>query len=87
MQGKVRARRREGGGRSVAAAKAACTGRARSKAGGQVTRGAHVEHVAHGRDLGRVEAQRLVERCRVLPSRKEGMRCGARDAARRGRRA
>eukprot|EP00964_Phaeocystis_antarctica_P062004 scaffold37095_cov57-Phaeocystis_antarctica.AAC.1 len=41
-------------------------------------RGAHPEHVAHVRDAGRVEAQRLVERPRVLPSRKEGVRCRAR---------
>eukprot|EP00964_Phaeocystis_antarctica_P031102 scaffold17599_cov43-Phaeocystis_antarctica.AAC.1 len=41
-------------------------------------RGAHVEHVAHVRDAGRVEAQRLVERRRVLPSRKEGVRCRSR---------
>eukprot|EP00964_Phaeocystis_antarctica_P056713 scaffold33488_cov52-Phaeocystis_antarctica.AAC.1 len=32
--------------------------------GGQGTRGAHGEHVAHGHDLGRVEAERLVERPR-----------------------
>ena len=36
--------------------------------GGQGTRGAHIEHVAHGCDAGRVEAQRLVERRRALPS-------------------
>ena len=30
--------------------------------GGQGTRGAHVEHVPHVRDLGSVEAERLVER-------------------------
>ena len=62
----------------------------RLKVGGRGTGGAHGEHVlhaVHARDLGRVEAQRLVERRRFLPSRKEGMRCGARDAARRGRRA
>eukprot|EP00964_Phaeocystis_antarctica_P109358 scaffold73841_cov52-Phaeocystis_antarctica.AAC.2 len=41
-------------------------------------RGAHCEHAAHIRDAGRVEAQRLVERRRVLPSREEGVRCGAR---------
>eukprot|EP00964_Phaeocystis_antarctica_P031103 scaffold17599_cov43-Phaeocystis_antarctica.AAC.2 len=41
-------------------------------------RGAHEEHVAHVRDAGRVEAERLVERRRALPSRKEGVRCGAR---------
>ena len=46
--------------------------------GGQGTRGAHVEHLVHGRDLGRVEAERLVERLRFLPSRKAGMRCGKR---------
>ena len=42
------------------------------------TRGAHREHAAHVRDLGRVEAERLVERRRVLPSRKAGKRCGKR---------
>ena len=41
-------------------------------------RGAHGEHAAHVRDAGRVEAQRLVERLRVLPSRKEGVQCGVR---------
>ena len=41
-------------------------------------RGAHVEHAAHVRDAGRVEAERLVERRRALPSRKAGVRCGAR---------
>ena len=41
-------------------------------------RGAHGEHVVHGCDAGRVEAERLVERRRVLPSRKEGVRCGVR---------
>ena len=40
--------------------------------GGQGTRGAHVEHAVHVRDLGSVEAERVVERPRVLPSRKEG---------------
>eukprot|EP00964_Phaeocystis_antarctica_P009992 scaffold5448_cov59-Phaeocystis_antarctica.AAC.4 len=34
-------------------------------------RGAHPKHVAHVRDAGRVEAQRLVERRRFLPSRTE----------------
>ena len=41
--------------------------------GGQGTCGAHFEHLVHGRDLGRVEAERLVERRRFLPSRKVGM--------------
>ena len=70
MWGEMRGR--EAGGRGAAAAQAACTGRARLKAGEQGMRGAHVEHVAHVRDLGRVEAQRLVERPRPLPTRKEG---------------
>jgi hypothetical protein len=38
--------------------------------GAKGTRGVHSEHAAHGRDAGRVEAQRLVERVRLLPSRK-----------------
>ena len=51
--------------------------------GGQGTRGAHGEHAGHGRDLGRVEAERLVERRRELPSRKAGMQCaGKRGTAR-----
>eukprot|EP00964_Phaeocystis_antarctica_P130257 scaffold94142_cov54-Phaeocystis_antarctica.AAC.3 len=41
-------------------------------------RGAHPEHAVHARDAGRVEAQRLVERRCDLPSRKEGVRRGAR---------
>eukprot|EP00964_Phaeocystis_antarctica_P062971 scaffold37756_cov51-Phaeocystis_antarctica.AAC.3 len=48
-------------------------------------RGAHVEHAFHVRDAGRVEAQQLVERPRKLPSRKEGVRCGARYGPRGGR--
>ena len=35
-------------------------------------RGAHGEHAEDVRDAGRVEAERLVERRRLLPSRKEG---------------
>eukprot|EP00964_Phaeocystis_antarctica_P103323 scaffold68612_cov48-Phaeocystis_antarctica.AAC.1 len=72
MRSEVRA------GKVAATVQAACTERARLKAGGQSTRGAHLEHGGHVRDAGRVEAQRLVERPRVLPSRKEGVRCGAR---------
>ena len=37
---------------------------------GQGTRGADQKHALHGCDFGRVETQRLVERVRVLPSRK-----------------
>jgi hypothetical protein len=63
-----------------------CTGKARpTRLEGQGTRGAHAEHVARVPDLGGVKAQRLVESCRALPSRKEGMRYGARCEA--GRRA
>ena len=59
--------------------------RVRLKAlGAQGMRGAHGEHLAHVRDLGRVEAERLVERRRGLPSRKAGMRCGKRYSAREG---
>ena len=65
---------------AMARALAACVRKARLKApGGQGTRGAHEEHAAHVRDLGRVEvAERLVELSRALPSQREGMRCGAR---------
>ena len=52
--------------------------------GSQGTRGAHLEHAAHGRDLGRVEAERLVERRRKLPSRKG--RYAMWEKVRRGRR-
>jgi hypothetical protein len=62
-----------GGGRAwgvVAARRAACTcgcGPGQGL-GAKGTRGAHQEHVAHGRDAGGVEAQRLVEGRRALPS-------------------
>ena len=74
MRGEVRPERRTGGVRAWGGGDASgmCTGRARPKAVGvKGTRGAHVEHVAHVRDLGGVEAERLVERVRVLPSRKD----------------
>eukprot|EP00964_Phaeocystis_antarctica_P076117 scaffold47039_cov54-Phaeocystis_antarctica.AAC.2 len=62
------ARAREARGRvGTGTAQVACTGRARLEAGGQGTRRAHVEHPAHVRDAGRVEAQRLVEHRRGLP--------------------
>ena len=41
-------------------------------------RGAHMKHALHGCDAGRVETQRLVECRSLLPSRKEGVRIGAR---------
>ena len=74
----VRAGRRK----TVGWRQAACTGRTRLKAGAQGTRGTHRKHGVHVCDLERVDAQRLVERHRVLPSRKEDMRCGARCAGR-----
>jgi len=53
--------------------------------GAKGTRGAHAEHGEHGRGAGGVEAQRLVERRRGLPSRREGRRCGGGEV-RAGRR-
>jgi hypothetical protein len=74
------------GARCMRASRRGCMGRRRrkrhargrphSRLGGQGTRGAHVEHAPHVRDLGRVKVEWLVERRRVLPSRKEGVRCG-----------
>eukprot|EP00964_Phaeocystis_antarctica_P004951 scaffold2698_cov48-Phaeocystis_antarctica.AAC.3 len=50
-------------------------GRGRLQIGGRARGGAHVEHVAHVRDAGGVEAQRLVQRRRALP-RVERRACG-----------
>ena len=47
--------------------------RARLRVGDPGTRGAHLKHSFHSRDLGRVEAQRLIERPCVLSSHKEGI--------------
>ena len=69
MRGEVQARRREGVGRRRR--KWHARRRPESRLGGQGTRGAHLEHAGHGRDVGGVEAQRLVEG-RGLPSRREG---------------
>eukprot|EP00964_Phaeocystis_antarctica_P014599 scaffold8064_cov24-Phaeocystis_antarctica.AAC.1 len=80
------ARRPRGGkGVGVAAAHAACRRGPEWGSVGRGTRGAHKKHPAQRCDAGRVEAQRLVERRRVLPSRKEGIRCwrhAGREAAR-----
>eukprot|EP00964_Phaeocystis_antarctica_P074482 scaffold45801_cov57-Phaeocystis_antarctica.AAC.2 len=46
--------------------------------------GAHAEHVAHVRDAGGVEAQRLVERRRVLPRVERRAYGAGRGAAGRG---
>jgi len=67
MRGEVRAGRREGVGRRRRRQHA--LGRPASRLEGQGTRITHVEHPAHARDLGRVQAQRLVEGVRGLPSR------------------
>ena len=69
----------------VMAAKAACK-EDPSEDWGQGTRRAHINHVGHVCDAGRVETQRLVERRRVLPSRKEAykegeMRAGSQEGA------
>ena len=52
-----------------------------SRLEGQGTRGAHVEHVVHGCDAGRVEAERMVERKRALRSQMQGIRSGSRCGA------
>ena len=73
-EGEVRAGRRERAWGVVAAHKRHARGWPDPRLGGM--RGAHVEHVAYVRDAGGVEAQRLVEGRRALPSRREGMQCG-----------
>ena len=55
----------EGGGRRWRKQRAG--ERARLQIRGRARGGAHVEHVAHDRDAGGVEAQRMVERRRGLP--------------------
>jgi len=79
LRGEVQAGRREGVGWRRASG---MHGKARLKAWrSQGMRGAHPEHTPHVRDLGGVEAQRLVERRRVLPRVKgRGMCDAGRDA-------
>ena len=60
-------------------------GREAGEGGSGYTRGAHAEHEVHAHGAGRVEAQRLVESRRFLPSRKQGVRCRARCAGRKAR--
>jgi len=86
--GEVRAGRRERG--YEAAASAHSRGATLKRLGAKGTRGAHPEHVGHGRDAGGVEAQRLVEGRRPLPRRRgghamRGERCASREAGRRAR--
>ena len=66
-----------GGERAVrGAAQAALQGRALGWRGrGE---GTHIKHALHGFDAGRVKGQRLVEIIRALPTRKVGIRAGAR---------
>ena len=79
MRGEVWAGRWGGRGPAVAHERHAWEEGPAVKAGGGLgMRLANVKHVAHVRDTGSVEAERLVERRRPLPSRKEGVRCGAR---------
>ena len=50
-----------------AGARSVCTEGPDWTLGGTAREGAHHEHVVHVRDTRRVEAERLVERCRLLP--------------------
>ena len=75
MRDEVRASRREGMGRRRC--NRCAGGGSDSRLGRQGTRGAHVEHTNHARDAGRVDAERLVERNRVLLGQMQGIRSGA----------
>ena len=55
----------QAGGREVAGDRGASSVQGRARL--QIVGGAHEEHLVHVRDAGGVEAQRLVERRRVLP--------------------
>eukprot|EP00964_Phaeocystis_antarctica_P100005 scaffold65736_cov48-Phaeocystis_antarctica.AAC.2 len=74
----------QGSGREAGGGGRACRGGLDCRFGGRAWGGAHVEHVAHVRDAGGVEAQRLVERRRGLP-RVERRACG--EGRRAGREA
>ena len=58
--------------------------RARLQIRGKARGGAHLEHPLHVRDAGGVEAQRLVERRRVLPRVARGAYGAGRGACREG---
>ena len=66
----MQAGRREAGGRGAAAAQVARREDPTAVGCWQGTRGAHLKHLLHGCDAGRVPTQWLVERRRALPSRK-----------------
>ena len=78
VRGEVRGVGRAAGDRDARSVQ----GRARLQIRGRARGGAHAEHVDHGRDAGGVEAERLVERRRALPSRKRRACDAGRDAAR-----
>ena len=80
MQEEVRPGRMLGGGDAIGVHGEGPT----QGCGGQGTRGAHVEHVLLVCDAEHVEAERLVERRRELPSRRAGT-CGKRCTAREAR--
>ena len=61
------------GGRGAVAARAVRREDPTAVVAGRGTRGEHVKYAVHGYDAGCVEAQRLVERKRALPSRKGSM--------------
>ena len=83
----ARSRCGPGGERAVGgAAQVACRRRGLS-AGSRGDGYAHHKHFEHGRDAGRVEAQRLVEGLRALPSRKVSLRSGVGLRAGRGEKA
>eukprot|EP00964_Phaeocystis_antarctica_P061666 scaffold36871_cov49-Phaeocystis_antarctica.AAC.1 len=74
-----------GGGRQRAtAAHAACRGGLDCRFGARQRGGVHLEHGAHGRDAGGVEAQRLVERLRFLPERGYAVRGEVQSTGRAG---
>ena len=81
MPGEVQTGRQTGTGRHT---HGGGRGGARLKIGDQGTHGAHRKHGFHGRDLGRVEAQRLIERPRALSSHKEGIMMRSKGAQRAG---
>ena len=81
MQGEVYAGRREAAGDGGASR---TYGKARLQIGSRARGGAYVEHKLHVCNLGRVEAQRLVERRRALPGVEK--RACARGEVRAGRR-
>ena len=78
--------REVGGGRGAAQRRKQHAGEVQTGDGERGTGGAHVKHVLHVCDAGRVEAQRLVESLRILPSprgsHEKGARCG--PGSRRG---